>query len=94
MCEHLQELEAELIRKGVPETFRGLAWSRNCREWVYFTCYLDLAAIRKRIILAPCVVDHLNDDPKSGTERGLCCEEHFDAIMGMLEPSPRYPTIR
>jgi hypothetical protein len=44
--------------------------------------------------LAPCVVDHLNDDPKSGTERGLCCEEHFDAIMGMLEPSPRYPTIR
>lgn len=93
MCEHLKALDEELIRRGIVETFRGAAWSRNCREWAYFTCYLDLASIRTRLALAPCVVDHANDDPRSGTERGFCCMEHFDAIMGSLETSANYPVI-
>jgi hypothetical protein len=93
MCEHLQALEKELISCGITETFRGQAWSRNCREWVYFMCHLDLVSIRSRLSLPACVVDHVNDDPKSGTEQGFCCEEHFDGIIGRREASPGYPTI-
>jgi len=58
VCEHLQPLEAELQAAGVRETFRGKPWSANCREWVYFDCYLDKTSIRKRMQLAGCVVDH------------------------------------
>jgi hypothetical protein len=93
MCEHLQSLENELITRGIPETFRGQPWSRNCREWVYFTCHFDLVAIRSRLSLPACVVDQVNDDPKSGTEQGFCCMEHFDAVMGRREVSSEYPTI-
>jgi hypothetical protein len=94
MCEHLQQLEAELTSRGIPITFRGQAWSHNCREWVYFTCYLDLSAIRARLKFAPCIVDHTNDDPKSGREKGFVCQEHHDGIIGMPDPSQGYPTIR
>ena len=45
VCEHLAALEKELIAAGVPITYRGQAWSDNCREWVYFDCCLDRAAI-------------------------------------------------
>jgi hypothetical protein len=93
MCEHLAQLEAELIARDIPVTFRGQSWSTKCREWVYFTCYLDLAEIRKRLSFAPCVLDHVNADPRSGEERGLVCDEHNDAIMGMPRPSEKYPTI-
>ena len=48
VCEHLRQLEDELIAAGVREKFRGRAWSRNCREWVYFDCYLDRDSIRQR----------------------------------------------
>jgi hypothetical protein len=94
VCEHLRELEAELMAKGILTTFRGQAWSRNCREWVYFDCFLDLKAIRARLPLAPCVVDHSNDDPKSGVERGLYCSEHHDAVIGLYELTVGKPTIR
>lgn len=94
MCEHLTQLERELQSCGIAETFRGQAWSSNCREWVYFTCYLDLAVIRERLALPPCVIDHVNDDPKSGLERGFVCWEHKDGIMGMPEPSTQYPTVK
>jgi hypothetical protein len=93
MCEHLTNLETELHQAGIPETFRGQAWSRNCREWVYFNCYLDLASIRARLHLPACVADHVNEDEKSGRERGFVCQEHHDAIMGVPDPSPTYPTV-
>lgn len=32
--EHLQQLETEILAAGLQETFRGQAWSQNCREWV------------------------------------------------------------
>lgn len=46
VCEHLAELERELIAAGVPVTFRGQPWTSNCREWVYFACWLDRESIR------------------------------------------------
>jgi hypothetical protein len=91
MCEHLIELERELIARGITLVSRGNPWSRNCREWACFACCLDIRALRKRFAFAPCVEDHENLDTKSGTERGLCCSEHHDAIIGSLKPSAGSP---
>ncbi len=93
VCEHLANLEQELIARKIPETYRGRPWSRNCREWVYFDCFLDTASIRKRLKLDECVEDHVNHDTKSGVERGLACNVHHDAIVGAYEPSEKRPTI-
>jgi len=93
-CEHLSELESELVGMGIPLTFRGQAWTANCREWVYFDCYLDLAAIRNRLNFAECIQDHTNDDPKSGTERGFVCQQHHDGVMGLFEQRPAKPVVK
>jgi hypothetical protein len=61
---------------------------------VYFDCYLDTASIRERLKLPGCVVEHSNDDPRSGRERGLVCEECKDAVVGAWEESRNWRTIR
>jgi hypothetical protein len=94
MCEHLIELDRELQARGIACTFRGAAWSRNCREWAYYTCYLDLASVRQRLNLPACIVDHINTDSHTGREQGFVCTEHHDAIMGMPDPSTQWPTIQ
>ncbi len=68
VCEHLSALEAEMLQRGVKETYRGQTWSRNCREWVYFDCYLDLVALRARFTFAPCVIDHIHRGTHDGAE--------------------------
>jgi hypothetical protein len=83
LCEHLRDLELAIAAAGIGETYRGQPWSQNCQEWVYFDCILDTAAIRESFDLAACVVDHRNDDPKSGLEAGFVCQECHDAIMGV-----------
>jgi len=86
LCEHLQPLEQALLAAGIPITFRGQAWSSNCREWVYFDCFLDRPAIRQRIPLAPCIKDHDHRGTHDGSESGFVCTQCHDAIMG-LHPS-------
>jgi hypothetical protein len=83
VCEHLAELEKELHAAGIEETFRGRAWSENCREWVYFACYLDRGAIRGRMELAECVKDHEHRGTHDGMEAGFVCDACRDAIMGV-----------
>jgi hypothetical protein len=83
ICHHLRDLERALQAAGIRETYRGTPWSRNCREWVYFDCRLDMAAIRHAFGLAECVSEHVNDDPKSGREAGLVCQSCHDAIIGV-----------
>ena len=83
VCEHLRALEQEMLERGVRETFRGQAWSKNCREWVYFDCYLDLRALRARFHFAPCVTDHVHRGTHDGQEAGLVCQQCWDAIMGV-----------
>lgn len=90
-CEHLRALEQEILAQGIKETFRGAAWTKNTREWVYFDCWLDLASIRARIPFPPCVIDHFHLGTHDGQESGLVCEEHQDALMGM---HPTYATGR
>ncbi len=85
VCEHLRKVEVAVVASGATETFRGQAWTDNCREWVYFDRVLDLAGLRSRLDLDPCVVDHENTDPKSGTERRLVCTQHHDGIIGLYE---------
>ena len=85
VCEHLAPLEAALIQSGARETFRGAAWSQNCREWVYFDVKLDIDALQARFQLPACVTVHVNHDPKSGQERGFVCDACNDAVMGLYE---------
>ena len=44
-----------MIKAGLLEgvTYRGKAWSDNCREWVYFNCFIDTAAVRGLALFCP-----------------------------------------
>jgi hypothetical protein len=55
LCDPLIAFEREVRARGIEETYRGQPWTRNCREWVYFACCFDLAALRARFAFAPCV---------------------------------------
>ena len=83
VCEHLAELERALLEAGIAETFRGQAWTSNCREWVYFACYLDLAALRERFTFADCLQDHEHLGTHDGQEAGFVCTQCRDAVMGV-----------
>ena len=85
LCVHLAALEAELLAADVPLTFRGRPWTSNCREWAYFDCWLDRPALRARLKLAACVVDHEHLGTHSGQEAGFVCSECHDGIMGVHE---------
>jgi len=81
-CKHLIKLEEDIIRLGIVETFRGKAWTENCNEWIYFDCYLETESLCKKYDFASCVIEHTNEDPRSGAENGFVCIECKDAIMG------------
>jgi hypothetical protein len=86
-CEHLRAVEQAIIARGIRETFRGEAWSRNCREWVYFDCFIDTNAVRRHFPFADCVREHVHRGTHDGQERGFVCEQCHDAIMGLYEQS-------
>lgn len=88
VCEHLLPLEQALLSRGVAVTFRGQAWSMNCREWVYFDCFLDTTAIRNQQIFPDFVQDHSHRGTHDGQERGLVCTKCHDAIVGTYERVP------
>jgi hypothetical protein len=81
-CEHLNQLDQAIAAAGFKETFRGAAWSDNCREWAYFDCILPNDAIRKAFNLADCVKDYAHRGTHSGQESGFVCEIHNDGVMG------------
>jgi len=84
-CEHLQPLEGAMIARRIPVTFRGQAWTENCREWVYFACFIDTQAVRERISLADCVHEHVHRGTHDGQERGFECSLCHDGVMGEYE---------
>jgi hypothetical protein len=84
LCPHLAELEKDLLNAMIPVTYRGQAWSDNCREWVYFDCVLDMARLKAEYQLPDFVKHHENRDQRSGTELGLVCDRCKDGIMGYL----------
>lgn len=86
ICEHLRPLEQAIIALGARETFRGQPWSQNCREWVYFDCYIDTEAVSHSFPLPACVKAHAHRGTHDGQERGFVCSQCHDAIMGQYEP--------
>ena len=86
VCQHLAEVESALVQSGIAVTFRGQAWSQNCREWVYFAAFLDTTRIRGQFRLAACVRDHTHSGTHEGSEHGLVCTEHQDALVGFVQP--------
>jgi hypothetical protein len=88
LCEHLRHLEQAIVATGIRETFRGRPWSMNCREWVYFDCYIDTDAVSRSFALSNCVNVHAHRGTHDGDERGFVCTHCQDAIMGAYEPKP------
>lgn len=82
LCPHLAALERALLAAGIPLTFRGQPWSSNCREWVYFDCWLDRPSLRARLQLDECVIDHEHRGTHDGQEAGFVCSQCWDGIMG------------
>jgi len=93
LCPCLAPLEQALIDAGIRETYRGQAWSHNCREWVYFDCYLDRSAIRARLSLPEHIIDHEHCGTHDGQESGFCCALHQDGIMGVHERNKQGKTV-
>jgi hypothetical protein len=93
-CGHLRAIEQAILGRGFRETSRGQAWSDNCREWVYFDCFIDTAAVRARFALAECVREHVHRGTHDGSERGFYCERCHDGVMGHFEPAPGAPVFR
>ena len=83
MCEHLAILEDYLKQKNIVETFRGQAWSDNCREWIYYDCVLSTEKIKDKLKLDPCVKTHEYMDIKIANELGLICMICHDGIIGL-----------
>lgn len=83
VCDHLGPLEEALLAAGMTVMFRGRAWGANCREWVYFACVLDRAALRNRFRLPPCVEDHEHLGTHDSQEAGFVCTACQDAVMGL-----------
>jgi len=81
-CEHLIDLENAIASAGFEETFRGAAWSNNCREWVYFDCVLPSDLVRTAFAFEECVKVYAHRGTHDGQESGFVCEIHKDGIMG------------
>lgn len=77
-----------MLARGIRETFRGQSWSLNCREWVYFDCYIDTESVRRSFVLAECVQKHQHRGTHDGQERGLVCSQCHDGIMGSYDLAP------
>lgn len=93
VCEHLTPLEQALLARGIAVTFRGQAWSDNCREWVYFDCHLDVPALRQRFALPDWVTTHSHRGTHDGQELGLVCSRCQDGVMGHFAPLAGKPTF-
>ena len=82
MCEHLAELDDYIKNKGIKELFRGKAWSKNCNEWVYYDCIIDIEKIKKKFPFNNCIKIHEFNDIKTANELGFFCDDCKDGIMG------------
>ena len=82
MCEHLIEIDNYIKAKGVKELFRGKAWSKNCNEWVYYDCIINIEKIKENIVINNCVEIHEYHDIKVSNELGFFCNKCKDGVIG------------
>jgi tetratricopeptide (TPR) repeat protein len=85
VCQHLRAVEQYVRAQGARVHDIGTPYGGNCRTWVIFEdVVLDTEALSKRFDLPPCVTTHSHRGPHDGAgERGLVCDEHHDALMGV-----------
>jgi hypothetical protein len=76
-----------MISGGMRETFRGRAPSNNCREWVYFDCYIDTEAVRRHFTFADCVIEHAHRGTHDGRRGALSVPPATIPVMGAYEPA-------
>jgi len=86
ICELLRPLEEGLIEAGIHETDRGKVWGNDCREWVYFDCFIDTEAVANRLPLPPRVTVHAHRGAHDGQERGFICSQCRVGVIGAYEP--------
>lgn len=82
LCEHLQPVERHLRDRGTRLFSVGRPWSKNCHIWVFFDAVLDCEGLIAALGLDSCVTIHDHRGTHDGSERGLVCSIHNDAIMG------------
>jgi hypothetical protein len=82
VCDHLRPVEDLLASLGCPIEGAGQPWSMNCRFWIQYPVVFDCESLMKRLNLDACVEIHINDDPRSGREKGLVCSSDHDGIIG------------
>ena len=60
----------------------GRPWSENCHIWVFYDAVLDCEGLMAALGLHACVRLRDHRGTHDGSERGLVCDLHHDAIMG------------
>ena len=78
----LQEILNHLIDDGYKITFEGKAWSNTRASWIYFNTRLNTDNLINRFDPKKELILHLNDDPRSGREKGLIDKSTGEGIMG------------
>jgi len=86
LCEHLARVEQFIRGQGAKIVYCGQPWSANCHIWAYFDALLDCEGLIRGLGLDPCIRIHDHRGTHDGSERGLECAVHHDAVMG-LHPS-------
>ena len=83
-CPYLQPLERELREAGCSVEYEGRSWweASSRGMWVYFRCFLDEAALRRRLNLPESISYSEYDGRVAGQEAGFICRECESAVMG------------
>ncbi len=82
ICEHLAPVERLLRDRGDEPYSCGRPWSDNCHLWTFFDGVLDCEQLIRTLQLDPCVRIHDHRGTHDGSERGLVCTLHHDAVIG------------
>ena len=93
LCEHLASAERYILGQGAKVVSCCQPWSENCHIWVYFDALLDCERLVQGLKLDACVVIHDHRGTHEGSERGLVCNIHHDALMGP-HPSDAAPQVK
>ena len=91
ICDHLRPLEERILSRGFVESERGSPWSRDCREWVTYNCDVRVIAKLEGVDIPACVKHYENSDIHFGSETGLVCHEHHDALISGVLSGPADP---
>ncbi len=82
-CSHLEGVVSYLLQQGGTITYSGQAWSNSPGTWIYFNLVLDCPALSNKFNSKDDLKIHEHLGTHSGSEMGLLCKEHDNAVMGV-----------